>query len=40
MKRLLIGLMLVACLLVPVSCARAPSEEALARCRCHLADDL
>ncbi len=26
MKRLLIGLMLVACLLVPVSCARAPSQ--------------
>jgi len=29
MKRLLIGLILVACLLVSVSCARAPSEEAL-----------
>ncbi len=29
MKRLIIGLILVACLLVPVSCARAPSEEVL-----------
>ena len=29
MKRLIIGLILVACLLVPVSCARTPSEEVL-----------
>jgi len=29
MKRLIIGLVLVVCLLVPVSCARAPSEDAL-----------
>jgi hypothetical protein len=29
MKRLIIGVILVACLLVPVSCARAPSEDAL-----------
>jgi len=28
MKKLLIGLILVACLLVPVACASAPSEEA------------
>ncbi|MBA7716921.1 hypothetical protein ES703_126006 [subsurface metagenome] len=28
MKRLIIGLILVACLLVPVACASAPSEEA------------
>ena len=27
MKKLIIGLILVACLLVPVSCARTPSEE-------------
>ena len=29
MKRLIVGLILVACLLVPVSCARVPSEDAL-----------
>jgi len=29
MKKLIIALILVACLLVPVSCARAPSEEVL-----------
>lgn len=29
MKKLMIGLLLVVCLLVPVSCARAPSEDAL-----------